>query len=122
MRPARLAHLVGVFAVVAVLSGLATVSAHAGVSSCIQACVDQWQADRAACRDALDARLAAIESELEACQSACNPSDIRCQAKCVRRANIQRRSAENEFRRCTNRAHVRAWNCYRDCQQSQARP
>lgn len=97
-------------------------AAHAGASDCVQACADQWFADKAACAERLNATLTAIAAAEEQCISACAPTNFLCQAQCVRAGNIKRGVANNEYRRCVNRANTTAWNCYRACEISKGRP
>lgn len=118
MRPAAVTKVVGAALLLMVVVALGTSVATADFQQCVQACADQWAADKQACADALQAALANIAAQEEACINACAPTNFLCQANCVRQGNIRRYNANSDYRRCVNVANTVAWNCYRNCQQS----
>ena len=118
MRPAAVTKMVGAALLLMVVAALGSPVAMAGRAECIQACADQWFADKQACLDSLNSALAVIDANVEACVNGCAPSNFLCQAACVRTGNIQRYNANADYRRCVNVANTVAWNCYRACGQS----
>lgn len=115
------------FAVVAVVLTILAFSltaspARAQSGDCVQACADQWYTDKSECLARLNATLATIAAAEDKCISECAPGNFLCQGLCSRNANIKRGAANNDYRRCVNRANTTAWNCYRACEISKGRP
>ena len=90
--------------------------------SCVQACLERWQAERKACDDAKTAVFANIDNNEQACLASCPPSNYMCQGKCMREAEIKRRAYNGPSQRCLAQANTIGWNCYRDCTMSRSRP
>ncbi len=87
---------------------------------CVQKCADQWNLDKGACQDTLDAELAKIDAQLQECLA--NTQDPVEQFQCQRKANQQKFLAQNQYRRCISHANTVAWSCYRSCPPSASRP
>ena len=83
---------------------------------CVDACIDQWEADKADCDQQLAQRLAELDAEAEECLTS-NPDPVSA-GLCVREVNIKRANANSDYRRCISVANTVAYNCYRDCQVS----
>ena len=118
MRPAAVMKLLSV-ALVVVLAAAFAPAAKADVADCIQACVDQFDADRLACDDELAVRLADLDQQAAECLEIPNPIEA---GLCMRDVNIARYNAMADHRRCVSIANTVAYNCYRDCQSSPSAP
>jgi hypothetical protein len=86
----------------------------------VQACADQWVADKQACQDALDARLAQLDQEAADCITN-NPNPLDA-ALCIRNVNIKRFAARRDYQQCVNVANTVAYNCYRNCTPTDSAP
>lgn len=121
MRPAAVLKMLCA-ALVLVAAAMITVPVvHADFAECVQACVDQFDADKAACDSQLEATLAQLDQEADDCLTN-NPSDPIAAGLCLRSVNIKRYQAQSEHRRCISVANTVAYNCYRDCASSQSAP
>ncbi len=125
MRPAAVNKLVGVLLLIVAAAMLSPAVLAGGPDpECVQRCADQWYADKQACLDSLNVQLAQIDANTQACMDGCSssPDPYTCQANCVHQGNVARASANNDYKKCVNRANTTAWNCYRGCQPSKSRP
>ncbi len=122
MRPAAVNKLVGVLLLVVAAAMLSPAVLAGPDPECVQRCADQWAADKQGCIDALNAKLAQIDLDVQACLEACPASDYLCQGSCVHNGNVARAAANNDYKKCVNRANTTAWNCYRGCPVSKSRP
>ncbi len=116
MRPAAVNKVVSAtLLVLAVLALSPVVLAGSPDPACVQQCADQWAADKQACLDALNAQLAVIDGKTQDClNDPANDTPVK-QGLCIHNANVQRFAANNDYRKCINRANTTAWNCYRAC-------
>lgn len=119
MCKAAILKTMGIVLVLGVGLFVAAPVAHAG-ETCVQACADQWSADKQACQDRLDADLTQIAADEATCISgAATPI---AQGQCIRKANTKRFVARRNYQTCVSRANTTAYNCYRNCQVSESRP
>lgn len=104
----------------AALLMLAGSYAAVAATECEDACLEQFQADRKACEDAYQARLAQLDGlEAQCRNSAKDPISI---ARCIHKVNVKRRAAANDLRKCYNRANTKAFACLRACNATESRP
>lgn len=118
MRPAAVKKVLSVLLLLVAVAALGT--AAKADDGCVQGCADRWVADKQACLDSLNARLADLDAQAAACYE--NNTDPLSIAICVRNVNIARYAANNDYKKCVNMANTVAWNCYRACAPSQAKP
>ena len=121
MRPTA-SKLMGAVLAAMLLIGFAAPVVLAGpFEDCVQQCIDQWEADKQACEDQLNQRLAELDQEAQACLDD-NAGDPLAAALCLREVNIKRANAQRDYQKCLNLANTVAYNCYRDCQVSPGNP
>lgn len=113
--------LMGAVLALALVATLSTPIALADFQECVDACVEQWEADQLACEEALAERLAELDLEAQQCIED-NQGDLIATGLCLRDVNIKRAVANREYRDCISTANTVAYNCYRACQQSPAAP
>ncbi|MBP7146679.1 MAG: hypothetical protein KBD01_03975 [Acidobacteria bacterium] len=118
MRPAAVVKWMGIAIGLVLVSMLAPPLAMAQ-QDCIDACIEQWDIDKAACDQALADRMAQLDAEAQACYDLVDPILV---GKCIRTVNIKRYVAKREWQDCMNMANTVAYNCYRNCQQSESNP
>lgn len=121
MRPAALKLMgVALAAVLAVAFAMPVASAET-FDECVQACIDQWEADRAACDEALAQALAERDEQAAQCfeDFANDPIGL---GLCLRDVNIGRANDQRDYNRCISIANTTAYNCYRDCTVSPGQP
>jgi hypothetical protein len=121
MRPAAVLKAMGAALVLAVgLFVTAPVAIADPYTDCVQACADQWVLDKQACQETLDATLATIANDEATCIA--NATNVIQQGLCVRNANIRRFTARRDYQNCISLANTVAYNCVRNCEQSDSRP
>lgn len=122
MRPAAVLRLLSAALVVVFVVALTAPVAQAdGFADCVQACIDQFDIDRAECDQDLASRLAELDQDAQDCVTN-NPTDPVAAQLCLRDVNIQRYRAQSDHRRCISIANTVAYNCYRDCDSSSNQP
>jgi len=121
MRPAAVLKVLCAALVLVAAAAISVPVAHADFAECVQACIDQFDADKAECDAQLDATLAQLDQEAEDCLTN-NPTDPIAAGLCIREVNIKRYRAQADHKRCISTANTVAYNCYRNCQNSPSAP
>lgn len=118
MRLASTIKTVGVcLALVFLVSLSGTTAKAAGVSDCVQQCLDQWLADRAECEQAYQATMDQLDAAEQECRDKWHNKPFKM-AQCIQKVNNKRAKAASDLRKCYNKANTKAYACYRACQQS----
>jgi len=121
MRPAAVLKVLCAALVLVAAAAISVPVAHADFAECVQACIDQFDQDKAECDAQLDASLAQLDQEADDCLTN-NPTDPIAAGLCVREVNIKRYRAQADHKRCISTANTVAYNCYRNCQNSPSAP